>query len=95
MYERKKGWKALRVAGGDTPRPLVGFVQNIVPIHSVMVCGTSRLTTFDPLDLEKTLSVKYNCSKQDHLTFIKSDNMSGWCTTAFTLFKASQLVSAI
>lgn len=35
----KKGWKALRVAGADIPKPDKSSTQNALAFHSVMVSG--------------------------------------------------------
>lgn len=45
VYEMKKGWKVVMEAGGETPRPDLGFRQTAPPTHSVIVSGIPRVNS--------------------------------------------------
>jgi len=48
----KNGWKTLRVARGDNPKP-VSATQKVLAFHSVMVSGTATWRDAFPSSLQQ------------------------------------------
>lgn len=52
FIDTKKGWKAIKEAGGDIPIPSASLIQTALPTHSVIVPGTVDGTVASPDVLE-------------------------------------------